>query len=222
MIGLLSEWIQQIILIILLATFIDFLLPNSTFHKYSKLVISLFILLTILSPILKIISSDFNYDSFISSLTIEKGEQKINDRINSLTGELSTLNKEIIEKKIADELQVELNQYIEKEFGNYGVSNLKIDLLENKEATTITNLQVVINKNNVKVSKETSKKTNEVKKVEIPIVKIKPVILSEEKNINSENFQNDDKYLDMIQKISAYIQSKWGLSDKEIEIMVEK
>jgi len=49
----LGLWLKQIILVVLLATFIDLLLPNRTMQRYVKLVVSLFILMTILSPVLR-------------------------------------------------------------------------------------------------------------------------------------------------------------------------
>ncbi|WP_223285107.1 stage III sporulation protein AF [Paenibacillus sp. PL91] len=54
----LSDWLRDIIAIILLAVFVELLLPNKAMQRYARLVVGLFILLTILSPILKLIQSD--------------------------------------------------------------------------------------------------------------------------------------------------------------------
>ncbi|WP_206669928.1 stage III sporulation protein AF [Paenibacillus luteus] len=53
-----SDWLRDIIAIILLAVFVELLLPNKAMQRYARLVVGLFILLTILSPILKLIQSD--------------------------------------------------------------------------------------------------------------------------------------------------------------------
>lgn len=45
-------------MIVLLATFVDMLLPNRSMERYVKLVLSLLILLTLLSPITKLLKSD--------------------------------------------------------------------------------------------------------------------------------------------------------------------
>ncbi|MEV5028558.1 stage III sporulation protein AF [Paenibacillus sp. LPE1-1-1.1] len=58
MIAWLSDWLRDIIAVILLAVFVELLLPNRAMQRYARLVIGLFILLTILSPILKLIQSD--------------------------------------------------------------------------------------------------------------------------------------------------------------------
>ncbi|WP_340013651.1 stage III sporulation protein AF [Paenibacillus sp. FSL K6-1318] len=56
--GWLSNWLQELIMIVLLATFVDMLLPNRSMERYVKLVLSLLILLTLLSPITKLLRSD--------------------------------------------------------------------------------------------------------------------------------------------------------------------
>ncbi|WP_180361739.1 stage III sporulation protein AF [Paenibacillus sp. BGI2013] len=56
--GWLSNWLQELIMIVLLATFVDMLLPNRSMERYVKLVLSLLILLTLLSPITKLLKSD--------------------------------------------------------------------------------------------------------------------------------------------------------------------
>ncbi|WP_139994497.1 stage III sporulation protein AF [Paenibacillus paridis] len=58
MVAWLSDWLRDIIAIILLAVFVELLLPNKAMQRYARLVVGLFILLTILSPILKLIQSD--------------------------------------------------------------------------------------------------------------------------------------------------------------------
>lgn len=47
----LSGWLKSIILVILLAVFLDLLLPNQTMQRYVRTVMSLFIVLTLMSPL---------------------------------------------------------------------------------------------------------------------------------------------------------------------------
>lgn len=55
----LSDWLRQIIAVILLAGIIDLLLPSNAYQRYVRLVIGLIILLTLLSPILRLLQGDF-------------------------------------------------------------------------------------------------------------------------------------------------------------------
>ncbi|MGF7030357.1 stage III sporulation protein AF [Paenibacillus mucilaginosus] len=52
----LSDWLRSIILVILLATFVDLLLPNAAMQRYVRTVISLFLLLTLLQPLFTLFS----------------------------------------------------------------------------------------------------------------------------------------------------------------------
>ncbi|QHT60436.1 stage III sporulation protein AF [Paenibacillus lycopersici] len=56
----LAVWLQQIIAVVLLAGFIDLLLPNKGMQRYVRLVAGLIILLTILTPIIRLLQGDFS------------------------------------------------------------------------------------------------------------------------------------------------------------------
>ncbi|MEK3881554.1 stage III sporulation protein AF [Paenibacillus sp. PL2-23] len=58
MIGWLSDWLRDIIAVILLAVLVELLLPNKAMQRYARLVVGLFILLTILSPLLRLLQED--------------------------------------------------------------------------------------------------------------------------------------------------------------------
>lgn len=60
MIAWLSDWLRDIIAVIMLAAFVELLLPNKSMQRYARLVIGLLILLTIMSPILRLLQGDFN------------------------------------------------------------------------------------------------------------------------------------------------------------------
>ncbi|QHW30285.1 stage III sporulation protein AF [Paenibacillus rhizovicinus] len=60
MLDWLAVWLQQIIAVVLLAGFIDLLLPNKGMQRYVRLVAGLIILLTILTPIIRVLQGDFS------------------------------------------------------------------------------------------------------------------------------------------------------------------
>jgi len=70
----LGGWLKAVIMIILLATFVDLLLPSNKMQRYVKTVMSLFVLLTLLSPVVKLFQKDWNLDALLSS-----AEQKQNE-----------------------------------------------------------------------------------------------------------------------------------------------
>ncbi|WP_416149552.1 stage III sporulation protein AF [Salipaludibacillus sp. HK11] len=56
--AIISSWITNIILLILFATILELLLPNSSTHRYVKLVVGLMLLVAMLQPVLSIFQED--------------------------------------------------------------------------------------------------------------------------------------------------------------------
>lgn len=72
----LSDWLRDIVLIILLATFVDLLIPNNSLQRYVKVVVSLIIMLTILSPVISFLKGDLAL-KFAAEQTSGTGDQSI-------------------------------------------------------------------------------------------------------------------------------------------------
>ncbi|ULL15448.1 stage III sporulation protein AF [Paenibacillus sp. H1-7] len=68
----LGNWLKSIVLVILLATFVDILLPSQTMQRYVKTVLSLFILLTLLSPLLSIFQKQISLEQLLSNAMFTK------------------------------------------------------------------------------------------------------------------------------------------------------
>jgi len=54
----LGDWLKQIIIIVLFAVFIDLLLPNRAMERYVRFVVSLLILLTLITPVVRIFTPE--------------------------------------------------------------------------------------------------------------------------------------------------------------------
>ncbi|MCJ8011191.1 stage III sporulation protein AF [Paenibacillus sp. KQZ6P-2] len=52
----LSGWLKEVIMVVLLASFVDLILPSRSMERYVKLVLSLLILVTLLSPLMKLLT----------------------------------------------------------------------------------------------------------------------------------------------------------------------
>ncbi|WP_052703145.1 stage III sporulation protein AF [Paenibacillus beijingensis] len=118
----LSGWLRDIIAIVLLAAIIDLLLPNKAMQRYVRLVVGLIILLTILTPIMRIFQGDLdkkvaegfrNWDESsamnevkmptLSDIT--KEAQRLSDERRQQTAELARANIETaIKKSVQDRL----------------------------------------------------------------------------------------------------------------------
>ena len=71
-ISFISSWAEQIIVAVIIATIIEMILPSGNNKKYIKVVIGIYVLFTILSPIIgkitKIDLESFDYEKYFGEL----------------------------------------------------------------------------------------------------------------------------------------------------------
>lgn len=63
----LSGWLKELILMILLASFIDLLLPNQSMQRYVRMVVGMFLLLALLEPVFQWFQKDWNADQWLAA-----------------------------------------------------------------------------------------------------------------------------------------------------------
>lgn len=96
----LAGWLKTVIMVIMLATFVDLLLPSNTMQRYVKTVMSLFILLTLLSPVLQLFQKDWDMDQLIS-----QAEKQQNEKTMLVSGGKPLMKSFELIKQDADKLQ---------------------------------------------------------------------------------------------------------------------
>jgi stage III sporulation protein AF len=110
-VAFLTEWITNIIVFVLLATVIDMLLPSSSMKKYTKIVTGLLLITIILTPLLKLLSSDF--DDVVNEMTLSS------DSTNNSVENLIEIKKKEIQASqrayILEQMGVQMKQEVEKE-----------------------------------------------------------------------------------------------------------
>ena len=109
MIIFLSSWAEQVILAVIIATILELILPNSKNKKYVQMVIGVYVLFNIISPIIKnkekLVFSEIDLDKYITTST--KVEQSSMDAR--------------LEKIYLDELE----NNIKSKFKNAGIEIIK-------------------------------------------------------------------------------------------------
>ena len=109
MINFLSSWAEQVILAVIIATILELILPNSKNKKYVQMVIGVYVLFNIISPIIKnkekLVFSEIDLDKYITTST--KVEQSSMDAR--------------LEKIYLDELE----NNIKSKFKNAGIEIIK-------------------------------------------------------------------------------------------------
>ncbi|MGG3913471.1 stage III sporulation protein AF [Rossellomorea vietnamensis] len=107
----LTDWITNIIIFVLLATVIDMLLPSSNMQKYAKIVTGLLLITIILTPLFKLMSTDF--DEVMNSIDINGPSEN-----KSMENEIEMKKKEIQASQrayILEQMAVQMKQEAEKE-----------------------------------------------------------------------------------------------------------
>lgn len=63
----LADWLKSLILIVVVASFVELLLPNRSMQRYVKTVISLFLLTVLLSPVFKLFEREWDADKLLAA-----------------------------------------------------------------------------------------------------------------------------------------------------------
>lgn len=163
MINFLSSWAEQVILAVIIATILELILPNSKNKKYVQMVIGVYVLFNIISPIIKnkekLVFSEIDLDKYITTST--KVEQSSMDAR--------------LEKIYLDELE----NNIKSKFKNAGIEIIKCtidaELDTTKKNAGILSIDVKVK--NVDDEKKISKIKQEIiEEYEISEDKIKIII----------------------------------------------
>lgn len=163
MISFLSSWTEQVILAVIIATILELILPNSKNKKYVQMVIGVYVLFNIISPIIKnkekLVFSEIDLDKYITTST--KVEQSSMDAR--------------LEKIYLDELE----NNIKSKFKNAGIEIIKCtidaELDTTKKNAGIHSIDVKVK--NVDDEKKISKIKQEIiEEYEISEDKIKIII----------------------------------------------
>lgn len=113
----LASWIQQLILVVIMATFLELLLPNNAMQRYVRLVMGFVILLLIVSPILTVIKRDWSVNAFFASEDTRSAAGMASlPEIEERTRALQEKQQVWIEETVQSRLEQEITAEIEKEF----------------------------------------------------------------------------------------------------------
>lgn len=102
MIGFISSWAEQIVLAVVVATIIELILPKNKNKKYIQMVIGVYVLFNIISPIIK------NKDNFsVEKYNTEKYESKAQYEVgqSSMDARIEKIYLEELEKKTQEKFQ---------------------------------------------------------------------------------------------------------------------
>lgn len=195
MIDFFSKWAQGIIVAVILATIIEMILPKGTCKKYVKVVIGMFVLFTIISPIIQVFS---NGASFEEIFDLSDYEKIINQSEDEISQKIEDNNKRSIKDIYISNLKDNIKSAIENK--GYEVSNCVVQVKDD-ENYTIEKIKLTIYK---------SKNENDKK------------IIINEININLENQENTNDTNNITEEnkneLKEYLSKNYSVDIDDIEI----
>lgn len=207
MVAFFSSWAQGIIVAVIIATIIEMVLPNGTSKKYVKVIIGIYILFTIISPIINKFSNEkINFNQILAT---EEYEQKIAASDNNISQKIETNNSRTIKDIYTSNLEMDIKSKL-KEKG-YGISSTYIKVKDDGNYT-IEKISLDLYKQKESADKQEEK--SEVNKVSINQIDVTIIIDKENSNNkNSEQIDESEKKL-----LKEYLSNTYEVDLSKIEI----
>lgn len=199
-----TSWAQGIIVAVIIGSIIEMLLPNGNSKKYIKVVIGVYIVFNIVSPIIgKFTGSELKLDSIID---INKYEDKISSYEVDTKSLENTNNSNIKEVYILN-LKKDIKAKVEDK--GYIVNTIQIEI-ENTDEYKVKNIDMTLSKRENKEIDNENEIVNGIEKVNIE-VKIESNTTEEINEITrlTEKEKNE---------VKEYISSVYEVNKKNINI----
>ena len=194
MISFISSWAQQIIFAVIIGVIIQMLLPEGKSKKYIKIVIGVYVLFSVISPV---VGKNIDIDLENYSLELETN---------------TTINENNTEDSINEIYTTNLKQDIISKLQNkgYGCESVEIEVIENYEIEKITIKGIYEMKEDVE-----SENSNNISKVNEVI--INSVQIGEKENSIKEQVvkgisQSEEK------ELKKYLNETYAVKEKNIII----
>lgn len=201
----LNTWLQEIIVCVIIATIIELILPSGSTKKYIKIVLGMFIVFNIITPVInKITKNNFEISSIIN---MDEYSKKMKTYETSSQNQVSSnANEQTIKQIYISKLEKDIKNKLKEK--NYTVSKIKIEINENEEYS-IKQINLLVQKD----EEETEKKQENA----IEIENIETINIQVNENIIPE--QKEEKIsVNEISKIKQYLASEYQINEKQINI----
>ena len=190
-----SGWIQGIIIAVIIGTIIEMLLPDGNCKKYVKVVIGVYILFSIVSPVItKVTGNEFRVsDIYDINTYIEVSAKSSQENIENS-------QQDQIKQVYITNLKNDMKQKIQEK--GYSVKSLTLEISNDEQYT--------LKKIFAQVSKRKNEENNEVKGVNEINITVGNTTESQEEDISISTKEQND--------LKAYLSGIYNLEEKNINI----
>jgi len=213
----LTLWLKKIILLVLLAAFLDLILPNTTLQRYVKMVMGLILLLTIISPVFSL----FSLSQEDLAFRLDRYQQQLNKPADA--------EWKRITDKLLGQQDVQMTAYVQKQVA----AGVKARV-EEAYGVEVQDVAVIVNSKNPdqpkleRIELVLGEPGEEKKPGQIPIETVKPIqpveiVIGEKSSVEPKReiaaaAQQSDP---MLTQISTDIATQWGLTKEQVVVVDE-
>ena len=149
MINFLSSWAEQIVLAVIIATIIELILPNSKNKKYIQMVIGIYIMFNIISPIIK--NKDILSVEEINTENYTTNSEYVIDQ-SSMDKRLEKIYLEELEENVTTKFEdagytvskCEIDAELDTTKKNAGIHNISVKIKSPVEQTELDKIKTEI------------------------------------------------------------------------------
>lgn len=197
MISWISSWAQGIIMAVIIGAIIEMILPEGNSKKYVKIVIGVYVLFTIISPVISKITGKTIQVSDILELNKYVEETENNSKLYVTLDEDNSNNiKDIYESSLRNDIKAKVAAK------GYNAKNIKLEI-EDDEEYTLKKIDIEIYKNMEKDKKD----IETIQNVDINISQ------KSTENDMQEKLSEKDK-----RKLKDYLSGVYEIDEKNINI----
>ena len=146
MINFISSWAEQIVLAVIIATIIELILPNSKNKKYVQMVIGIYVLFNIISPVIKnkdiLTFEEINLEKYASNSYEEVDQTSMDKRLEKIY--LEELEQNIKAKFEDNEITIikcTIDAELDTSKKNAGIHLIKIKIKDPKNDELINKIK---------------------------------------------------------------------------------
>lgn len=200
-------WAQGIIIAVIIATIIEMLLPNNSNAKYVKVVIGMFVLFTIISPVINKFKNNnkelINADDYIKNSNNKSVE----------TSNINLSNENTIKRMYEENLKVDIKSKVNQK--GYTTGDVNLEILDNGEYTLnkiefrVTAKNNVSNNNQENSANNTTTIIENIENIKVSLGGSSKDEKKEEKSVISESEKR---------KLREYLSGVYEVNEKNILI----
>lgn len=207
MIEILSSWAKGLGITIVIVSIFEMLLPNNRTKKYIRMVLGVYVIFNIVSPLIK------NKDVFnFNNIDLEEYTSVETSSVNQ------TSMNERIKKLYSEELEKDITKKIKEKGYEVKKCKVSVQIADDEEETKINKIKLIVSKTQEEVKNDI--KNSAENKIVTEIQKIRKIDTGVEikKQEKKKNEVSDKVNKTEIQNIKKFLIEEYGVNEKCLEI----